>query len=477
MGRRLQSPSGKSLSSLLVTSVAALFTALLMGCFSQNEDRQAGVDDFPNSIYARVQGHLGEAEQGDAVVIPTEALSLLNQSAAVSPAQTLPKLSAVGNFAGVQGMAKTASGQRAGLIEQGDSAVLFTTIKTANGKVEFDTLFFKPGTNLLDSAQWISALVAAKHREIETTTSVSGVTSIKISTVVFSDGDGDGLMALPSESARISVHLEVLENGITEIADLILDGGPDGNRDTEADNRIYQAKSLRLRGSDTLTTAFYSDANGDGIVIDNGKPTLVDLLYYERDPKDKLEVAERTLSLRLVSHYTPKGQEPSEKLEIRRFAAVERFRNGQINRLGYANAAGGEDLNPTGRTRVSLTVENTPSSDTLESMSAVTVVQPESVFGLDQDRVLSYEINTKKRLGEEKQAHFSFKTEKPAPPKKEARDGDIAFSIDYHDSTQVTVVGTLIDGAFTASITARNGTLYDASWDADGKLVRVQVTK
>jgi hypothetical protein len=476
MGRFFQSPCGQSPFRVLVTGMVVLFANLLVGCFSQNEDRQAGVDDFPNSIYARVQGHLGEAEQGETVVIPAEALAVIHNSATSSSANTLPKQAALHKGASVMANATgTFTTIKSG---QGDSAfVFYASTKIESGKVQIDTLFFKPGTSLLDSAQWITGLVSAKHIEADTVDKIDGTLRGRVALAIFSDGDGDGLMSLPLGSARVKVHLETREGGVTEVADLITDGGPDGNLDTEADNRIYQARSLRLRGTDTLATAVYSDANGDGIVIDNGKPTAVDLLFYERDPKDKLEVAERTLSLRLVSHYTPKGQMQTQQPELLRFAAVETLRNGQINRLAYSNADGGDDLNPQGRTRVSLAVENTPSRDTLESMAAISVVQPETVFGQDRDSVLSYAIQTHKRLGEEKAAHFAFTTTKPAPPKTDPRNGQITLAIDYRDETQVTVEGTLKDGAFSALITARDGTLYDATWDADGKLVRIQVTK
>src|SRR5688500_8320696 len=73
---------------------AALFMALaLSGCFLEN-DKSAGVDDFPNSIYARVDGFLDENKKAGGLEASAGPDSLLVRQSFERPA--LPKVSAAG---------------------------------------------------------------------------------------------------------------------------------------------------------------------------------------------------------------------------------------------------------------------------------------------------------------------------------------------------------------------------------------------
>ena len=63
-------------SNLIPASLAALALALA-GCLAGPEDRSSGVDDFPNSIYARVDGFLDEGRKADGLAATAHTDSLL----------------------------------------------------------------------------------------------------------------------------------------------------------------------------------------------------------------------------------------------------------------------------------------------------------------------------------------------------------------------------------------------------------------
>jgi hypothetical protein len=259
----------------------ALLALLLLGCTTEKEDDVAGVDDFPNSVYARMQGNLNDAGEGNKASVPTGALSVLQGAPAVPQVGGLPKqgLSPGLLKAGIESIPSH-------LLEHfaTDSTWIFFTVTQSDPeKTSYDTLFFKPGTQILDSVSRILGLVATKRTEV--------YKNGRVTLSMFRDGDGDGAMVTPLIGAKVSVLFVNQVDDTSESAVLMTDGGPDGNTSTEVDNRIYEAEWLRLRGEDTLSRAAYSDADSNGVVIDNGAPSLVDLVFFERDPKDKPEGA------------------------------------------------------------------------------------------------------------------------------------------------------------------------------------------
>ncbi len=432
--------------------IAAFSICLIAGCFTQQEDKQAGVDDFPNSIYARIEGHLGEAEKTETSVVPAAALAVLETKVPNPPNSGAPKRMA---------LAKRAATGDSTWFDPG--LPIITSTKKIGPTTEIDTAYFKEGANWLDPLVWTTQLVGAKHLEFNE----AGDTTLVISR----DGDGDGLLFQPQDSFHVSMHIEKHgKDGVLEIADLISDGGTDRDLKTEPDNRIYQARWLRMLGSDTLSSAVYSDADSDGVVIDNGRPSLVDLVFFEHDPKDKPEIAKRTLSLRLLARFK---QEPQE---MRRFTAIEQGRDGRVNKVAFQNPEGGADIDPQGKTVVRMSVENTPATDSVHSLFTETMVKPETLLGRDRDSLFRYDIRMRKQLGEEDSLRFTFTADKAVPPKSNPSDGHVLFYIAYRDRTFISAEGDMREGALSLVMKARDGKIYDAAWNAQGGLIRVKIT-
>jgi hypothetical protein len=455
--------------SMTMPFLASAFAALsLLGCLSEKEPETAGVDDFPNSIYARVQGELAEADSGPEASIPSGALNVLQGT------NTGPQLGGIPKQAALRRQAAFAASIQAGqnaatlhgldsLLQSDPSWGVFAVSSRVGTKSISDSLFFVAGTNLFDSVSRVLGLAAAKRVERSEDGSI-GIFMTR-------DGDGDGKVATPVDSARVRILISNSKGDTTESALLMVGGGPDRNFDTEADNLIYEAKWLRQRGDDTLSYAEYSDADGDGVLVDNGKPTLVDLTLYERNPLDKPEIAERRLKIRVLARYK---QEPQE---IRAFQGQEIARNGQVNRILLQNDAGGSDLLPGKKIQVRVTVTETPPTDSIVSAEIVSVIKPETVFGEDRDSLFSYSMKAEKRLGEEKLASFSFVAQSPIPPKQKPRYGTVLLDLEYVDSTTVHAEGVFNEAGFIADITGRDRKRYHGEWDAAGNLKRLSVTE
>jgi hypothetical protein len=447
--------------------------AFLFGCLSQENSGTVGVDDFPNSIYARLQGELDSAGEGNATVVPEDPLNVIQGSSTTphpAPKQAALKPALFKQSAPMQALDASTPWDTAFHI---DSAWFSYSVTAHQGDTVFtDIQYFANGAPK-DSLARILDMTAGKKIVVFP----NGDQSIS----VFKDGDGDDRVLTPLGKAKVEVWVANTASGITELAHLVLDGGPDGNTETEADNRIYEAQWIRMQGSDTLAYAIYSDPDSDGILIDNGKTTPVDLEYFERNPKDKPEVADRLMRLRLWLRFK---QEPQE---FRRIFAIERGRDGRINTLsitGESDSGAGpdsatplaRDWEPGGKARVIVTVDHTPESDSIVTSEIVSVIKPESILGQDRDSLYSYSVKTQKRGVEERKASFSLFAPEPVPPGQKPRNGKVTLDLEYTDSTSVHVDGKFNQGGLIADMVARDGKLFHAEWDDKGQLRKLSVT-
>lgn|GEM_PF-3478650 len=440
----------------------------LGACLLQNDEKQAGVDDFPNSIYARVSQHMDEAEESEVLPVPDATLpspqaEVRVSAAAKSAAQAgMPALTGSPTMS-LRKMASASLGSLAHATRADGDIPVITSSRQIGDTLFIDSTFFLPGTDLADSTLRILGLVRFKHVELR------GASETR-STVV-SDGDGDGLLFLPLVNAKLEFRVETQSGDTVGYAESVFDGGSDGKTDTEADNRIYRALSYRRIGSDTLELAEYADGDDDGIILDNAVPSLADLRFMAKNPRDDRAVAERRVNMRLVAVF---GR---EKQEIRRFSSEETLRDGRLRVTQVSDLDGGEDLLPGIRARVQVVVTGYAAEDSLTRLETRFVMQPEGAFGFDEDSLVSYEIFASKHLGEEIESHFLYTAAKPMAPHADPGEGRISFQIHYADATEVTLEGEWKNGALDARIVARDQTVYVAKWEASGKLVKLEVTR
>src|SRR4051812_25438424 len=90
-------------------AVAALSALSLCGCIADGE-KHAGVDEFPNSVYARVNGFLDEGKKSEEIGVPAVGDSL--QAGAgfiVAAAKLAVAKTSAGGFAAAQVLRKPAA--------------------------------------------------------------------------------------------------------------------------------------------------------------------------------------------------------------------------------------------------------------------------------------------------------------------------------------------------------------------------------
>jgi len=437
--------------------------SLLAGCFTE-PDRRSGVDDFPNSIYASVDGFLDEGKKSESLGASPPADSLLIRARVGAPA--LPKAGAAA--AALPGLAKPAF--PAGLSAAspaGACAGHFTLSATrASGtRVTLDSVVY-----CVDAA-WLDTLKGNEH--IARMKSIARDTvSGRVEIGEFADGDGDGILNPgPGGESKAIVHFQVLDGGVIEETRMVIGAGPDGDFDRSGDNPTYElAWSRTAAGGDTLASAAFSDADSDGVAIDPLRPCLVDVAWFARGPtEDDPDAVWSRFRMRTMSFYGKvQTSYPS------RFSAESETRDGRRNRIRLLNLDGGEDV-AAGPLLARFRVEGTAPSDTLDTLETTLRMDIGDFGDKQDDTVYALHVRVAKKLGEERSAAFDFLPDTPIPHGQEPVSGSLAMRAGYADGTSLDVEGALTAETLDVTATLRDGKRVRAVWDRAGKGISLEV--
>ena len=424
---------------------AAVLTLGIMGCFTQETDRTAGVDDFPNSVYARVDGFLGQpAVTGAVPALPSGAQTLF-QGGALPPA---PKMSA---------------GRNLGKLAMGSSGLwTWDTSKVLRDTLSGDIIAFQIDTIQGTGTPGQEPIFRIKTQLVYTTG--------KVVTLDRFDADGDSsVTVVAGRASKVRIILIESDSGIQRRANMVLGPGPDNNLDSgyEADNLTYEASWVLTRGPDTLSTAVYEDPDG-GILVDNAAASVVIINYRENNPVNKPETAESRIRLRMRTHYKAQG-------DLLGISGEERLKNGRINTFALSNPSGAGDLDFGNMVRASLVSHGAPGEILDSSSLELLTYLGGSMDDKSDDRIQEISITFANRQGEERRGVFHFASLQPMAQGEAPRNGSLSMSLEYQDGTTLVLNGNLLNGALSAELTDRGSRKYRAYWDPAGRLLSVKL--
>lgn len=455
------------LSTLIPSALRAalcLGAVSLSACFTEPKDKTAGVDDFPNSIYARVDGFLDEGKKAEGLSVAANTDSLLIRQSFNSPpakkvaaafdpspaAQALPPLAK-----------RSAAGPAA------DSCPMTFTLSEKKppigSRVTVDTLIMCVDALFLDSIKGNEHIVRGKSVTRDTVTG-------RVETGEFADGDGDGFLnPIPGGAAKARVQFTVIDMGVTEKTTLVIGDGPDDDFDTEPDNLIYEMSWSRTRGADTLGSAAFQDADSDGVAIDNGKPSLVDLRWFNVGPTDDDPTAKWSrIRMRTMAVYGKKGSDP------RRFAIESEAGNGRLNSAVILNLKGGEDFDARDTVIARFRAVGTAPTDSVDTLETEIRIKVGDFDDKRDDTTYAIRARAKKKLGEETLAMFDFQSDRPIPHGKEPQVGRLTMRVEYSDATALDVTGRITEATVDLTATLRDGKRIHVVWDRSGKGISLE---
>lgn len=444
-------------TGLVSTGVAGFLALNLAGCFLETE-KTAGVDDFPNSIHARVEGFLDENKKAEKLDAVPRADSLIIRQSLIGP--PVPKISASG---ALPPLWKRSAGAASGC----DGYIIHATQKApVENRLTLDSLIICRDSLALDPVWGNEHIVRGKSVTRDTVTGRLEITEL-------TDADGDGFLnPSPDGDSRVRLVLLVTDRGVTERTEMVIGFGPDNDLATDADNLIHHLAWSRTQGSgnlDTLGAASYADADSDDVVIDNSKPSLVDVSWYAKGPTEDDKTAKWSrFKMRTWAVYGVKKTEPVG------FSAESESGNGRINKAVILALDGGETFDPEDTVLARFQAVGTAPADTVDTLRT-TIRMKVGDFDLKTDDT-TYALNVvvRKKLGEEVRAVFDFESDRPIPHGKEPEAGSLTMRVEYADSTFLDVEGTLEDGNVDLTATLRDGRRFHAVWDRNGKRIALE---
>jgi hypothetical protein len=430
---------------------------LIVGCFKPDE-RHVGVDDFPNSIQAQVKGFLNESKKSEDINLVSKARdSILNPQGF--------------HVAAGKNAAKKMSAATKSMIGLELLLAPSTPIK-CESRFQFDTTKYSPFKTTVES--FTICLDTSKRTDLVIkVSSISTYPNGRIDRAEITDADGDGILnPMPSGGSKAKMEVSTTDGGIKEQTTVIVGPGPDNDFDTLPDNVTYAVNWLKIKiaGSDTLGSAVYSDADLDGTVLDNAKASLVDLELYEKGPtQDHADALWSKVKMRIVVRYG------IESKDAQRVHFEMQSKDGRLTTADLLNLEGGPDFNMRGKLKAQFLVVGTTPADTVDTMRTNLIMTVGSdLDNKSDDSVFALDVYVKKKMGEEKNALFTFASDLPIPSGKDPQSGRVSMHIEYSDASTVDLNGTMKDKSLDVKVKTRDDKQLLIVWDALGRGVLLE---
>lgn len=460
------SPNGprKSLPALIsllgsagiaLAAWAAIAAFALVGCIA--DDKSAGVDEFPNSIYARVDGFLEEGKKSeDIAVVPAISDSLAAGGFQVVAAKRAGLKLAAGSAQGGS-LAALAKASAAPACTSGTLSVTLAPVVEPTKRTDA-TVIVCTDAKFFDAIKDNETLLRLR--------SVTTWTSGRIDTAEIADGDGDGIInPVAGHKSKSSIVLTTEEKGIKEKTVLTVGPGPDNDFDTEPDNLVYIGTWSKTRGTDTLGSAAYADADGDSVAVDNGKASLVDLVFYQKGPsEDHPEAVWSRAWLRMTVKYKVEAK------EVRRARFEMEDGEGRVSMGEVLGRDGGPDIDMRDTVIARFVTVGKASGDSLDTLDVRLTMKLGADFDdKADDSVYAIKAVSRLKLGEESAATFSFVSARPIPSGKDPEDGTLSMVLEYRDGSSLSVEGRITAKVLDVIVTDRDGKRAHVVWDREGR--------
>ena len=228
------------------------------------------------------------------------------------------------------------------------------------------------------------------------------------------------------------------------------DFGDDNNTAARADNLIYRAAWVRMLDGDSISYAFYEDADGDGVIAATGEGTM-DVRFFEKDNPLKPLVDYGKAILRIE-------RDARDVERTVRLAAEEKLVTGRLNRVWVVDESGDSTIS-AGETALVHFATNSPAvADSETTAQAVITVDPGQNLGEESDNRLRGLLLAKSyRFGVLDSMQFSCTFDPAVPHGEEPTAGSFELQAIYRNGKTASLAGTFENDVINATYTGPEG--------------------
>lgn len=292
----------------------------------------------------------------------------------------------------------------------------------------------------------------------------------KVESAVFTDADGDGIVNAVSAGSKVKIAFEKKEGATVESATIVAGCGPDLNFDTEDDNTLHLAEWNRKVGGVLQAEASFSDADQDGIIVNNADTSVVLLQFSEYLPAHRPLVQEMHAKAKVRLFGKKNGQDLGD--EPVSFGYTETLKTGRVNTVSMKNRQGGEDLIKNDTMTVRLETVAKRDDDTLRTASIEIVMNPGADLKSDaDDSAYAFHVKTQKKIGFEREAEFHFWSDAPVLKGQEPKAGHFEGEATYANGKKASLKGEFSPNGFSAEYTGPEGNTVTVQFSAAGAVI------
>ena len=362
---------------------------------------------------------------------------------------------------GKSGLGKTHSGEPATTIDFSDTGkgiIRLMYFKQELLSKNYDTLVVKWDDVAKDTSKTTKNII-----------SVSGSKEYiggKVERYSVVDLDNDGVVSGESKyNGQARFTYQSITAAATEKLVMDVSAGADKDFNTDADNQVIALSWEKTTIAGKVAWASFTDADGDGILIDKSKlaKSAVDVVLFEKNPTLKPFVDSSILNLRVLTN----GKSSDDLLT--RLSGVEYRKSGRIITVTASDIHGNPDIMPNDTAVV--TFAKSPKMADGWKDSATFVFSVGSGLQNSNDNLFS-EIHLSKdhQAGVVLSKTFDFTTTQAFAAGQQPKSGHLVMTVTYGNGKTASIVADFNQNGFSGTWTGPNGNSVQVSWDAGGNV-------
>lgn len=284
------------------------------------------------------------------------------------------------------------------------------------------------------------------------------------------DLDNDGVVAGQAQSTnKARFILSVVQtNDVVDSTVIDIGAGADNNFDVESDNTILQMSWKKIKKGTTVSYARFSDADGDGMLLNRASTDLsyIDVDLFDGNNPLKPFVEHSNLKMRVVTD----GNNANNLLV--KLSGEEKRVSGRVSKFYVTDKLGDSIITKDEDAIITFETVSSPESDPVRAAKVVATCNVKSGLQNENDNIYySIDATQEKRMGWVRNRTFKFTSDTGFRSGEDPKSGHVEMSVTYFNGKSASLVADFNETGFSGTYTNPQGETVSVQWDRNGNVV------